>query len=226
MTFCNDLIGSIAAQLPEIHDLRRNRREKTDRSYVTDADLLIQDIVADFSSASLPTHTLISEEQDNSGIDYARQNSFIVVDPLDGTENFASGLKEWGVGISVYTDYVHQESAIFLPDLDEVLITGQKTEIFNSRIHGLSSSLQKKDLNYIEDGFEYRIMGCSMYNMFNAIRGSYRLFENVKGVNAWDILPGINLALEHGCEVHVNSEKYDGRFLRPDQKYRVKVRQR
>jgi len=224
MTFCNRLIDKISERLADIYVRRQARSEKEDCSYVTEADLLIQEIVADFSAKMLPRHVLISEEQENINIDYEVQRNFVVVDPLDGTENFTSGLKEWGIGISVYTDDKHQESAIYLPELGERLVTGQNIECFESRIHGLSSSLQKDDLEFIESGFEYRIMGCSMYNMFNAIRGSYRLFENVKGVNSWDILPGVNLALEHGCEVYVNKEEYDGKFLRPDKKYRVKVR--
>lgn len=224
MGVCSDLIATIGARVPEILKNRRAKRLKSDDSYVTDADLLIQEIVDDYVSMNCRQHILISEEYDNSGFEYKPECSYIVVDPLDGTENFASGLKEWGVGISLFERGTHVESAIFLPELSEHLITGEPIERFESRIHGLSSSLRKEDLEFIEPGFEYRIMGCSMYNMFNVIRGSYRLFENVKGVNVWDILPGINLALEHGCHVQVNGDEYHGQFLLPNIKYRVKIR--
>ena len=80
------------------------------------------------------------------------------------------------------------------------------------------------DLARMEPSPEYRIMGCSMYNMYNVIRGAYALFENFKGANCWDILPGLNLALEHGCEVEVNGETYHGEFLPPTARYRFKVR--
>lgn len=66
-------------------------------------------------------------------------------------------------------------------------------------------------------------MGCSMYNLYNVIRGSYASYENIGGVNSWDILPGINIALEHDYQVEVNEQRYAGQFLQPDQKYRVKV---
>lgn len=224
MSICKELGAVIAGKVPEILGNRRAKRVKADQSYVTDADLLIQRIIAEHVAARCPDHVLISEEQDNSGFQLAAHGNYVVVDPLDGTENFASGLKEWGVGICVYDGGAHAESAIILPELGEALITGEAIESFDSRIHGLSSSLRKEDLGVIEAGFEYRIMGCSMYNMFNVIRGSYRMFENVKGVNTWDILPGVNLALEHGCEVVVNGVEYDGVFLPPNIPYRIKVR--
>ena len=224
MTICSELIAIVEQHLPAILGNRRAKHLKPDGSYVTQADLLIQELVAAYIASHCEEHVLISEEQDNSAFDAARESNYIVVDPLDGTENFASGLKEWGVGISVFERNRHVESAIFLPELGDRLLTGDAVERFESRIHGLSSSLLKEDLQSIEPGLEYRIMGCSMYNMFNVIRGSYRVFQNVKGVNTWDILPGINLALEHGCHVWVNGEAYDGQFLVPNIKYRVKIR--
>ena len=148
----------------------------------------------------------------------------VMLDPIDGTENFTSGLVEWGVGISLYCKGVHSCSMILLPELSRSLMTGDTFEPFESRIHGVSSSLKLEDLGFLEEGFEYRMMGCSMYNMYNVIRGSYAVFENVKGVNTWDILPGINIAIEHGCNVKVDGEVYDGRFLPPIKKYRVKIR--
>jgi myo-inositol-1(or 4)-monophosphatase len=56
----------------------------------------------------------------------------------------------------------------------------------------------KNLLNLPKKNIEFRIFGCSMYNMLSAVKGSFRSFENVNGVSCWDILPGLNLALEHG----------------------------
>ena len=95
-----------------------------------------------------------------------------------------------------------------------------------SRIRGLSSSLTKEDLLQLEEGFEYRIIGCSMYNMLAAVRGAYASFENVKGVNCWDILPGLNFALEHNCEAFVDGVAYEGQILFPTQKYKINIKKR
>ena len=196
--------------------------KKSDDSFVSGGDLLVQKIVFDYCKKKLPQHTLISEEfAPFDNIEWDANGSYVVLDPIDGTENFVSGLREWGVGISVYTEGKHQESCIFLPQLNEVAITGQSLERFESRIHGLSSSLTKKDLELLPEGFEYRIIGCSMYNMLNAVKGCYARFENVKGVSCWDVLPGLNLALEHGVKAYVDGELYQGQILFPTQKYKI-----
>jgi myo-inositol-1(or 4)-monophosphatase len=54
-------------------------------------------------------------------------------------------------------------------------------------------------------------------------RGSFRFFENVKGVNCWDILPGLNLAREAGCRTWVDGDIYSGELLLPTRKYRVRI---
>ena len=108
---------------------------------------------------------------------------------------------------------------LLLPELDCVLKTGDKVEKFESRIAGISSSLTKMEILNLEPGFEYRIIGCCVYNMYNVIIGAYNTFENPKGAKVWDIIPGLNLALENGLTVTVNNKKYNGELLEPTKKY-------
>lgn len=226
MSICSSVRDLLLPQLPEILARRAEVHEKEDGSYVTAADIHIQTTVMNFLKAHHPQYTVISEELALPIGPRDENASYFIIDPLDGTENFVSGLKEWGVGVSIYEAGRHRESMILLPDLGESLITGQNVARFKSRIHGISSSLRKQDLQDLEEGFEYRLMGCSMYNMFNVVRGSYLVFENIKGVNTWDITPGLNLALEHGCQTFVDGKPYQGELLWPDRKYRVKISNR
>lgn len=226
-THCHKIIALIKENLVQIVSLRGQLTLKPDNSYVSQGDLLVQQLVLDYLKQALPGHQLISEElAPFTGITWDPQGSYVVLDPIDGTENFVSGLKEWGVGISIYTQGAHQESCIYLPELDDLHITGMPMTHHRSRIRGLSSSLTKQDLLQLEEGFEYRIIGCSMYNMLAAVRGAYASFENVKGVNCWDILPGLNFALEHGCEALVDGEPYQGQLLFPTQKYKINIKKR
>lgn len=222
MSVCNILVQSIKLRLDEVCNLRDSFSEKKDNSYVSKGDLLVQAIVLEKINLLLPEHKLISEELfpfDNSCWD--KFGSYVVLDPIDGTENFVSGLVEWGVGISIYTNGLHVESCIYLPELNQVQITGMPLKKFKSRIRGLSSSINKASLEDLKEGYDYRIIGCSMYNMLNAIKGSYFSFENVKGVECWDILPGLNLALEHGVEAFVDGAPYTGEILFPTKKYKI-----
>ena len=44
--------------------------------------------------------------------------------------------------------------------------------------------------------------GCSI-NMYYVIAGSFKSYVDTNGGFIWDILPGLNLALENNCEVYV-----------------------
>ncbi|ASV56080.1 inositol monophosphatase [Lelliottia jeotgali] len=224
MSACRQCIQLINDSLPMILMLRNNKKIKDDDSFVSEGDLLIQDILIKHLERILPNHKLISEElapfADNV---WDQRGSYIVIDPIDGTENFVSGLKEWGVGISIYTNGIHTESCIYLPELNEQLVSGDNLTRYESRIYGLSSSLTKDDLLKTPTGFEYRIIGCSMYNMLNAVKGAFARFDNVNGVNCWDVLPGLNLALEHNIPAYVDGAKYTGELLFPTKKYKISI---
>jgi myo-inositol-1(or 4)-monophosphatase len=225
MSICKGIIPIIKTNLQKIIALRNTKRLKPDKSFVSEGDLLIEKLIYEYFSSSCKSYIIISEERYNDQkVDITSTEFVITLDPIDGTENFVSGLKEWGVGVCIYKYGQHYESLIALPELNQYLVTGQSIDRFSSRIYGLSSSLMKKDLLRLETGFEYRIIGCSMYNMYNAIVGSYQVFQNPKGAHSWDILPGLNLALEHKLEVIVENNRYHGEFLQPNKKYRFTVR--
>jgi myo-inositol-1(or 4)-monophosphatase len=217
----------IKNDLRNILKLRALFSEKPDGSLVSQGDILVQNIIISYLKEFIPNYVLISEEIANHECQrYEPLGSYVVLDPIDGTENFVSGLREWGVGISIYSYGKHQASGICLPELCDQLVTGDSSPSYKSRIIGLSSSLTKADLAAQPDGFEYRVIGCSMYNCLAAIRGSYKQFENVKGVNSWDILPGLNLALEHGCKTYVDGKPYCGQLLFPPRKYKINISRR
>ncbi|MDD5392920.1 MAG: hypothetical protein PHE17_07880 [Thiothrix sp.] len=222
-----DLYNQISSSLPSILNTRNRFRMKEDNSYVSEGDLLIQSIVESWVKKKFPNHLLISEEMEPFDDVWDSLGSYVVLDPIDGTENFVSGLKEWGVGLSIYTNGRHEESCIFLPELDEYQTTGMPIKRYRSRIVGLSSSLTAEDVANLkwQQGVEFRIIGCAMYNLLMAARGAFKLFENIKGVNCWDILPGLNLAKEAGCRTWVDNEPYCGQILFPTKKYRVRIEQ-
>jgi myo-inositol-1(or 4)-monophosphatase len=221
MDMCRGIYARIKEYLPDILTLRNTGYLKEDNSFVSQGDLLCEKLVREYLENNLQDYIVISEESSNdlsqiNEIEYA-----ITVDPIDGSENFVSGLKEWGIGISVYKHLKHYQSLIALPEMDICLCTGDKIEKINhSRICGLSSYMTIKDFDLLDSGFEFRIMGCCMYNMYNVIKGSYCQFQHLKGCYSWDILPGMNLALEHGLTPVIDGVEYDGRFLEPNIKYR------
>lgn len=223
-----ELCDQIADVLPKILAGRDRIHLKSDNSYVSEGDLLVQSIAETWVKDRLPGYKLISEEMAPFDNPWSPAGKYVVLDPIDGTENFISGLREWGVGVSIYADGEHQESCIYLPELGERQITGMPIKRYRSRIVGLSSSLTAEDIANLEwqQGVEFRIIGCAMYNFLMAARGAFKVFENVKGVNCWDILPGLNLAREAGCQTWVDNKTYHGQMLFPTKKYRVRIEQK
>lgn len=226
MDICRDIRNIIKNNLIEILSLRYTGTLKSDNTFVSKGDLLCESLVFDFLKNNLTNYIVISEESEND-ISYINDVEYVItVDPIDGTENFVSGLKEWGIGISIYRNGKHYQSMIAIPELDLYLCTGDKlNRVLNSRICGLSSYMTPRDFDKLGSEYEYRIMGCCMYNMYNVIHGSYARFQHLKGCYSWDILPGLNLALEHGLKVEVENKPYRGEFLQPGVKYKFNIYQ-
>jgi len=149
-----------------------------------------------------------------------------VLDPIDGTENFCSGLKEWGFALSIWENDQHRGSMLLMPELGEKMLSGNIPRVPRSRIVGFSSSYHSEIGSGLIEHPEGRIMGCAVYNLFNVTRGSFSRFINPKGAYSWDLLAGVALAFEAGCKVYVEGELYNGQFLEPNQRYRVDIRYR
>jgi myo-inositol-1(or 4)-monophosphatase len=74
-------------------------REKAPFDLVTDADIASQRAIARILSDAFPTHTMLAEEE---GVVPEPGNDWRwIVDPLDGTVNFAHGVPLWCVSIAL-----------------------------------------------------------------------------------------------------------------------------
>jgi myo-inositol-1(or 4)-monophosphatase len=222
-----DVRALVADSLPEIQARRHDIRWKDDDSPVTEADIFLERRLTDWLAERLPGLTLIGEESFAAGSPPAGRSGWVaVLDPIDGTENFCSGLKDWGVSLSLWRDGAHAGSLLMLPELGEHLATGEPLRRVRSRITGFSSSISPEIVASIGNVGEARILGCAVYNLYNVTRGAFARFVNPKGARSWDLLAGLMLAREHGCDILVDGEAYDGSFLEPDRKYRVDIRHR
>ena len=162
---CQKFKQIIINNLEDIKNLKNKTIQKSDNSFVSEGDLLVQKLIADEIKKKYNNYYFISEENDHKE-KWKKYNDFIVLDPIDGTENFISGMKEWGVGISIFKNKEHTESMIFLPDMNITLKSGDKISKNKSRIIGMSSRYFKKGLKPCDNNFEYRALGCSMINMY------------------------------------------------------------
>lgn len=211
--------------LPELEARRYDITWKPDDSPVTAADIFLEEAIRDWLLGELPDLCFIGEESWTAG-GAVGDGWVAVLDPIDGTENFCSGLKEWGVSLSIWRAGKHEGSLLMMPELGEAMTTGAIPLVPRSRIVGFSSSYSDAIGRGLGDTPEGRIMGCAVYNLFNVIRGAFARFVNPKGAQSWDLLAGVSLAREAGCDVKIDDEEYDGRFLEPGRRYRVDIRHR
>ncbi len=77
--------------------------EKQDRSYVTAADLEIQDYLNETLFRLCPDDGIIAEEA-NFRRDPKNGNTYWVIDPIDGTSAFVNGLPVWGISLGILKD--------------------------------------------------------------------------------------------------------------------------
>lgn len=225
--FARDVLEQVAAHvialLPEIQSRRYDITWKPDGSPVTAADIYLESEIETLLRANLSGLSFVGEESYSPGV-VLSDGWIAVLDPIDGTENFCSGFKEWGVSLSLWHSRAHVASLLLLPELGMRILSGDAIEPVQSRIVGFSSSINEELAAQLSNAGEARIMGCAVYNMVNVIRGAYARFINPVGAYSWDLLAGVALATEYGCEVTLDGRLYAGEFLEPGRRYRVDIR--
>lgn len=101
---------------------------KEDGSPITDADLRSNDILVEGLSAIFPGIPIISEEK--LPITLSRPETFIVIDPLDGTKSYIRGHKSFCINLLL----IHQRkillACIFIPAVDVACLYTPETGTF------------------------------------------------------------------------------------------------
>ncbi|MGE3128035.1 MAG: inositol monophosphatase [Fimbriimonadaceae bacterium] len=103
-------------------DLRSNLQteKKQDGSLVTNADIAAEDILRAGLTEALPGSTFWGEE---GGFAEEGESGIWLVDPIDGTTNFAFGQPLWATSAGLYADGRLRLGAVCLPELGW-LVTG------------------------------------------------------------------------------------------------------
>lgn len=118
--------------------------EKEGESYniVTSADLAVQEFLQKNLLALVPEAGFMGEEEDQ------RDNGTRlcwVVDPIDGTTNFARGMQQSGISVAFRVDGEYVLGVVYNPDLDDMFwaVKGK-----GSYLNGKRLSVSKKDFEH------------------------------------------------------------------------------
>jgi myo-inositol-1(or 4)-monophosphatase len=203
---------------------------KPDGSLITSIDLLIQDYIREITLKYLPDCLVISEEDLDLQAGLPAR-IVLLIDPLDGTENFASSIPIWGTGLALFVEgqlthssclfpeiqFAHCSSGITNPPGYRVL---RRTESDRSLIL-YPANFFAPDLSNVAIGSNQRILGCSLFNIAVASISGWTFTSSGPGLKAWDFLPVILPAIQSGHSVLVNNKTYDLNYLSPLERYHV-----
>jgi myo-inositol-1(or 4)-monophosphatase len=135
---------------------------KGDINLVTEIDVAAEKLIVARLLKAFPTHTVLAEE-DHS--DAARSSHTWVIDPLDGTTNYAHGVPIFCVSIGLEIDGELQWGVVYNPNLDEIFTArrGRGAVLNNkalqvSRVDSLTTSL-------LATGFPYDIRSSEDNNL-------------------------------------------------------------
>jgi myo-inositol-1(or 4)-monophosphatase len=95
------------------------KQKESQSSIVTDADLASEKVIIGLVKDRFPGHNIISEEYGflNNNSEYTW-----IIDPLDGTSNFASGIPWFGILITLFKNNTPVLAGAFLPVQDIMYI--------------------------------------------------------------------------------------------------------
>ena len=202
-------------------------RYKGTRDLLTEADIGSEKIVLALIREAFPNDGIISEEASpNLQTDYDRSGPFWIIDPIDGTTNFAQGHHHVGVSIAFALDGVVQVGVVAAPFLSETFtaVRGQgafcngkriavstETSIENSLI-GTGFPYKREDLDLLLFRFARVLRACRDIRRFGAasvdlcLVACGRLQGFYETLAPWDIAAGCLIAREAGATIGHSSE--------------------
>jgi len=185
---------------------------KSDGSLITSCDLWSDKTIVDGLAKIAPNEGVLSEE---GGKCIPKTSSYWVVDPLDGTTNFAAGIPYWSISVARFVNGRPQSSFLIIPTLNKkfISIKGKGVWLNNKKIEANQNNkksecvslcsrsikiLQKKP-NSIFPG-KIRLLGVSSLNLTSVAMGqTFGAIESTPKI--WDIAAAWLFLEELNCTI-------------------------
>lgn len=200
---------------------------------VTDADLASERLILDYVTDEYPDFGILSEESEP----VAGASPYTwVVDPIDGTRNFAEGIPHFCIVVAIANGETVVAGVTYDPVRDELFaaqqgagayLNGQRIRVSDRRniedaILGFDLGYdfgQAKHLMEMVAGIwpqisGYRLMGSSALSIAYTAAGRIDLYAH-HSLSSWDIASGILLASEAGARVLDRATLRDAALFSP-----------
>ena len=219
-------LNFITEKIKEAYDLYavsgpQDIRSKSAFDLVTEVDVNIERFLTDAILSAFPGDKIHAEELSNSQEITGRT---WVIDPIDGTCNFAHGIPTYGIQCCLFDEGEPKMAVIYLPCQEELYtamegegcflngekVTVDKTVTADTAVISVGDFTHKSDrlaaLQYKAVGYLYPRV--SKLRMYGAASVDYAWFVSGRLAatvfttrNLWDIAPGILMSREAGAIV-------------------------
>lgn len=188
---------------------------KGEKDVVTEADHRSEEAILSAISAAFPGDAFLAEESGESGENAER---LWVIDPLDGTVNYANGIPFFAVSIGLAVEGQPVLGVVFDPTRDELFsaVTGGGAQLNGRPIHHpidkrLGDSVVALGLPSQGFGRQYReirrrvritrAMGSATLSLTYIANGRFDAYVQWTKLSLWDICAAGVIALEGGAVV-------------------------
>ncbi|HEX6188282.1 MAG TPA: inositol monophosphatase family protein [Pyrinomonadaceae bacterium] len=204
----------------------RNLRisNKSELDLVTESDLASERLIIDRIKTHYPRHTILAEESgtNSPAVDGAQSDWRWIIDPLDGTTNYAHGYPCFCVSMGLERNGTLELGVIYDPLRDEVFAAerGQGAALNGKRIHvsptpslagallctGFPYDVRERGqfarhfANFIMNAQGVRRDGAAALDLAYVAAGRFDGFWE-EGLKPWDVAAGILLIEEAGGRV-------------------------
>lgn len=220
-SFMTHLARQAGQMLAARYRSNNNVRFKSDRSLVTDADFEADRMITQAIQENFPGEMLLSEEL-SPQLDNQARSALWVIDPLDGTTNFALGLPFWGVSIARLIAGYPEVGVVYFPLLDELYFAREAHGAF---LNGTRLTVQPPDPNKpwsffsccsrtyrdynISLKYKPRILGSATYSICSVASG-IALISFDATPKIWDIAAACLIVKEAGgvIQTHDGSQPF------------------
>ena len=185
---------------------------KSDGSLITSCDLWSDKTIVDGLSIIAPNEGVLSEEGAKT---VPASEAYWIVDPLDGTTNFAAGIPYWSISVARFVEGKPQSSFLIIPTLNKnfLAIKGKGVWLNNQKIENNTNNqksecvslcsrsikILQKNPNSTFPG-KIRLLGVSSLNLTSVAMGqTFGAIESTPKI--WDIAAAWLLLEELNCSI-------------------------
>ena len=196
--------------------------KKGKNNLVTEFDKLSEKTIIEYIHSVFPDHVFLAEESGKTG-ELLNNKIRWIIDPLDGTVNFAHGLPIFSISIAAELNHEIISGVVYHPLLDELFVAekgkgaylnDKQLKVSNNSdldssmlVTGFPYNVNQNPcgcidhfVNIIKRGIPVRRLGSAALDLAYVAAGRFDGFWEIN-LNPWDVAAGILLVQEAGGKV-------------------------